>query len=109
MTSPSSTAGAGAGTGLANGPSLVGQAAARAGVHLFARVVILRVVSFVTTVILARILSPADFGLFAIVGFAVTALSLVGDLGVGSALIQQDKEPSDSQLGTAWAVQPARN
>ena len=39
------------------------------------------------TVVLARILVPADFGLFALTSLAISLLSIFNDLGVGPALV----------------------
>ncbi|HYD30975.1 MAG TPA: lipopolysaccharide biosynthesis protein [Azospirillaceae bacterium] len=44
---------------------------------------------FVTTLVLARLLSPEDFGLLALAMMAVTALDAFSDLGVGAALVQR--------------------
>ena len=38
-------------------------------------------------VVLARILVPADFGLFALTSLAISLLSILNDLGVGPALV----------------------
>lgn len=56
------------------------------------------VVTFLITVFLARLLSPSDFGLIAIVtGFTAIANILV-DLGLSSAIIQRDDDDVDSDL-----------
>ena len=39
------------------------------------------------TVVLARILVPSDFGLFALTSLAISLLSILNDLGVGPALV----------------------
>jgi PST family polysaccharide transporter len=64
-------------------------------------------VTLAGTIVLARILLPADFGTFAVVVFLVTAVSVIGDLGVGGALIQQNAEPDERELSTAWLLQQA--
>jgi O-antigen/teichoic acid export membrane protein len=74
---------------------------------------------FVSTVILARLLTPDDFG---VVGYAVTAitfLDIVNDLGVGPALIYHDEDERTSTtafwlslsfgialLGIGWVLAP---
>ena len=47
------------------------------------------VVQFATIVVLARLLSPADFGLFAIVAAFLTIFELFKDLGLSSATVQR--------------------
>ena len=41
----------------------------------------------VATIVLARILVPADFGLFALTSLAISLLSIFNDMGVGPALV----------------------
>lgn len=47
---------------------------------------------FLSTLILARLLLPADFGQVAFALLVISYLDTVGDLGVGEALIYQQKE-----------------
>lgn len=46
-------------------------------------------ISFFVTIILARLIAPADFGLVAIVTIFTTFLNVFVDSGLGSALIQK--------------------
>lgn len=58
-----------------------------------------KVLSLLTTIVLARLLSPADFGLMAIALLAFGALGLFQDLGLGATLVlRQDFE--EKALGT---------
>ncbi len=60
-----------------------------------------QVISLVTLAILARILSPGDFGLIAM-GYTVKALAYVfASVGMGSAIIQR-KELDEDHLSTAY-------
>lgn len=56
---------------------------------------------------LARLLSPAQFGVFALLQFALSFLKLVGDGGLAAALLQQDAAPSQRQLSSAFWMQAA--
>jgi PST family polysaccharide transporter len=47
---------------------------------------------FLTTAILARLLTPEDFGLVAVATIAVDYLSILKDLGLGEALIQRRRD-----------------
>lgn len=51
---------------------------------------------FLTTAILARLLTPDDFGLVALATLAVSYLSILKDLGLGAALIQRREEVEES-------------
>ena len=77
----------------------------RAVAQVLGRTAFVRVVTLVGTVVLARLLSPAEFGAFAIVGAIVGAVSLVGDLGLGASLIQQPEEPDPAERSTARTLQ----
>ncbi len=72
----------------------LGQAAARGVGILVGRTVVLQVLTAGVTIALARILSPADYGLFAL----ALAVQLVGqrlaELGLPAALIRLPEEPS---------------
>jgi len=61
------------------------------------------VVRIASVAILARLLSPRDFGIVAVV-VAVTALAtVIKDIGVGAALVQRETI-DDDHVGTAFAI-----
>lgn len=72
---------------------------------LAVRQIILRVVGFVGNVILARILAPEDFGVFAIAAFIITFFTMVGDVGLGASLIQKKGELTEDEIQTTFTVQ----
>ena len=58
---------------------------------------------FVTTIVLARFLVPADFGLYAMAMLVIDIAEMLRDLGLGAALIQK-KQLDDRHLTTCfWA------
>ena len=65
----------------------------------------LRAITLVGTIALARLLTPSDFGAFAVISVIVTFLSLLGDFGTSAALIQQDQDPTALELSTAFVTQ----
>ncbi len=73
--------------------------------HLALRHIFTLSVSVAGSVILARVLSPADFGTYAIVTFVVNAFMIFGDLGLNSSFIQKPAAPSDKQLQTSFTIQ----
>jgi O-antigen/teichoic acid export membrane protein len=83
----------------------LGQRGSHAALQLAIRSVILRGLTFVGTITLARLLAPADFGVYGIVAFVVAVWTSLGDFGLGAALVQQAEKPSPAQLRTAWTVQ----
>ena len=88
-------------------PERVAQLGVRAVVQLIARAVATRAITLLGMIALARLLTPEDFGVFALVTVAVVLLTLVGDIGVGGALIQQAHVPTDRELATALTFQVA--
>jgi PST family polysaccharide transporter/lipopolysaccharide exporter len=67
-----------------------------------------RLVQLAKVVILARLLSPAEFGLVGI-GFLVLAVfKHFSELGVDAALIQRREEQVDEYLDTVWVLRVVR-
>ena len=58
-------------------------------------------IGFVISIILARLLSPSDFGLLAMVTVVTGIAGLFSDTGLGSALIQR-KEVNDEHYGSVF-------
>ena len=66
---------------------------------------VLQVLTFAGGVILARVLDPADFGLFGITTFLVGLLALFGDCGLAPSLIQRKKELTQRDLQVGFTLQ----
>jgi O-antigen/teichoic acid export membrane protein len=66
-----------------------------------------RVVGLVQIVILARVLSPADFGVVGLAMLAMAALDALSQTGFDVALIQK-KDDIREYLDTAWSLQVVR-
>jgi len=66
-----------------------------------------RVFDMLKALILARLLTPSDFGLFGIVMLALTTLDTFSQTGISAALVQRrgDIRPF---MGTAWTIQIVR-
>ncbi len=62
----------------------------------------------VSTLILARALAPADFGLVALGATMLAVVSSVTELSLGAALVQH-KDPTESHLNTAFTLGLARS
>ncbi len=69
------------------------------------RTVVIRLITLVATIVLARILSPDDFGTFAVVSLLVNLLAPFADFGLAPALIQQRQPPSQIEQATAFTMQ----
>jgi O-antigen/teichoic acid export membrane protein len=65
-----------------------------------------QVMQWITTIILARLLSPSDFGLMAMVMVVIGFVSLFKDLGTSAAIIQQ-KSLSEELLSSIFLVNVA--
>jgi lipopolysaccharide exporter len=62
-----------------------------------------RLIGLVSTMILARLLLPEDFGIVAMASIVVGLVDTLLDLGVGTALIQ-NKNARREDFNTAWTV-----
>lgn len=72
---------------------------------LFVRQVLVKVIFFAGNIVLARLLAPEIFGIYAIVQFVVQFFSTFGDVGIGAALIQKKGELSQEELSTTFWLQ----
>lgn len=84
---------------------VLSQRAVSSAVTLVGRKLALRGFSYLATIILARILTPEIFGVFAIVSFIVTFFSFFSDVGLGAALIQKKEKLTKAELSTAFFTQ----
>lgn len=71
---------------------------------LFARQSTIQLFSLFSSVILARMLTPEAFGLYAIIGFFLQFLTLISDGGIGSSLIQRDRDPDGDTYAVAFTM-----
>lgn len=83
------------------------QRVVQAGFWAFALRIVDRLFSLTRAIVLARVLSPDDFGLFGIALLALSALETFTQTGFQAALIQR-KEDVRPYLDTAWTVQAIR-
>lgn len=66
-----------------------------------------RGVSFVRTIVLARILAPSQFGVFGIATLILSFLEILSETGVNVVLIQKKEKIAD-YIDTAWIVSIVR-
>lgn len=64
--------------------------------------VISQIFSWLITILLARILSPSDYGLIGMAWIAVSFLDLLNELGIGAAIIQKQTLDDDDIHTTFW-------
>jgi len=83
----------------------VGSLGRQAATAMLARTIVMRVITAMGTVVLARILVPADFGVYAVLVLVQQVLTYFADFGVGPSLIQQGDDPTREELATAWLIQ----
>lgn len=85
----------------------IGQKVVRGSIWVFALRITQQLINIIRTIILARILSPNDFGLFGIALLAMSALETFSQTGFQQALVQK-KGDVTPYLDTAWTVQIVR-
>lgn len=83
----------------------IGQRGRAAIIQLTLRTGLLRLISLAATVLLARILAPADFGVFAVIVVLVSVLAPFGDFGLGATLVQRREPPTERDLATVFTAQ----
>lgn len=64
---------------------------------------LLRSIGFISTIILARLLTPADFGLIAMAMLVIGALQVLAETGQRQAIIRL-RSPTPEHYDTAWTV-----
>jgi len=74
----------------------------------FATQIFTRALTFTRTIILARLLSPNDFGLMGIAFLALSTLQTFSETGVNAALIYK-KENTKEELDVAWTIRFLRS
>lgn len=72
---------------------------------LGAKEVIVGIVSVIGSTLLARLLSPAEFGLFAILTFALGFLSAFGNVGIGASLVAMPTVPTLKEYRALFTVE----
>jgi lipopolysaccharide exporter len=77
---------------------------AKSSVYLMVQRFSIRAVSFVKTIILARLLFPSDFGLFGLATLTIATIEALTQTGYSQAVIQK-KEVSDDELNAIWTFQ----
>jgi lipopolysaccharide exporter len=86
----------------------LGLRAVKGGVWIFVLKVAHRGLGFLRTLILARLLSPEDFGLFGIAVLTINFLENFSVTGIDAALVQK-KGSIKEDLDTAWTVNVIRS
>lgn len=83
----------------------VSSQAQRGVLALLGRHAVLFPVNMLAGILLARLLSPADFGAYATVAFLVMGAGVLLDVGLGAILVQQAEEPTERQLRSIFTAQ----
>ena len=78
------------------------------GYWLFLGNILNRALGFIRTIVLARLLSPSDFGLFGVAMLVLGTLDRFTKTGVEEALIQK-KDNIEKYLNTGWTVNVVRS
>jgi PST family polysaccharide transporter len=74
-------------------------------IAMIGRTVVLQFVVFGGTIVLARLLTKSDFGVFTTLQFVLTFFLFFGDAGLGAALVQKKEEPTQQELSSVFVFQ----
>lgn len=66
---------------------------------------LIQIATFAGGVVLARLLTPSQFGLFAIATFLVSLFAVLGDLGLAASLIQRRNDLTNRDLSVAFTLE----
>src|SRR5437870_347960 len=69
------------------------------------RTLVLYPVGFIGEVSLARLLTPQDFGIYAIASFVTVTFASVMEVGLAAALIQRKTEATNEEYQTLFTLQ----
>jgi O-antigen/teichoic acid export membrane protein len=89
--------------GLLRHEGSVGQKAVRSGFWVMIGMGAGQVIGLVQTVILVRLLLPADFGVMRIAGVVIAAVLVLTDSGVNAAIVQR-RDLDRETIDTAWTM-----
>lgn len=87
----------------------LGRKATNAGAWAFALNMTNRLLTIIRSVVLARLLSPEDFGLMGIALLVIGLVTSFTQTGFTSALVQSKRGLDQKFLDTAWTVEVARS
>ena len=88
---------------LSDSRSHVGKAIARGAIWTVSVRMVARFLSVISTLILARLLTPKDFGIYALAMAVYAFVDLLRAFGFGHALIQ-NQDATDAHYNTAWTL-----
>ena len=78
----------------------------RTGARLFTvRLFVLNGLRIISAVVLARFLVPGDYAAFGAIATFISFVQFAVDLGLGGAAIQQEAEPTESEMATIFSIQ----
>jgi O-antigen/teichoic acid export membrane protein len=83
----------------------VAEATIRGSASMFGRQIFQIAFATAGGVVLARNLSPSDFGIFGISAMLLTIIGAMSNAGLGAALVQQHDEPTRDELASIFSLQ----
>ena len=86
-------------------PEIISHRAVSGVVVLTVRKFGLKAISYLGSIMLARLLAPEIFGVFAIVSFIITFFAFFSDVGLGAALIQKKESLTPKDLAVTFTLQ----
>lgn len=86
-------------------PSTVAQKAFSGAFAMGIRQIFGLLINLLGNILLARLLSPEDYGIYAVLSFALHFLTTFGDIGLGASLIRQREEPEKEDYQAVFTIQ----
>lgn len=82
--------------------SAIGQKAIKGTFWMLCSFGLAKAAAFASSIVLARLLFPEDFGVFALAGTVIGVVAALGDLGTGAAVIYEERSNSDHTNSAFW-------
>lgn len=77
----------------------------KSAVALILRQIFVFVINVAGGILLARLLTPEEFGIYAIVIFVMNFLKVFGDVGLAASLIRKKDEPTQEEYAAIFTIQ----
>lgn len=77
----------------------------KSAVALIVRQIFVFVINVAGGIMLARLLTAEEFGIYAIVAFAMNFLKVFGDVGLAASLIRKKEEPTSQEYAAIFTIQ----
>jgi PST family polysaccharide transporter len=92
---------------ITSAPAGLARKVVSSGLTLLGRQSAIKVIGLISGILLARVLTPQEFGIYAVASSSITLFTILGDMGFASSLLRQPTPPTHKQESTIFFAQQA--